>query len=265
MWNERTEILIGRDGVKTLENSTVAIIGVGGVGGYVCTMLARAGVGNIIIVDFDITDDFVKENFTKNNVSTVDELYLEIGKGNLSPKTVVSKYTGDDANRLDEALSRQMERNQRILTTNSDTGVVVEGLTNPQLKLGSCCNPIPGDEIIGYVTKGNGIVVHHINCKNAKTFQKERIIPLSWATNPGRKYPVSIKIEATSNMNLLLEIMNTVSASGMSILAINANSSSTLETIVKLKVMCNNLLDLEKMILNLKKVKYIFNIERENL
>ena len=217
------------------------------------------------IVDFDITDDFVKDNFTKNNVSTVDELYLEIGKGNLSPKTVVSKYSGDDANRLDEALSRQMERNQRILTTNSDTGVVVEGLTNPQLKLGSCCNPIPGDEIIGYVTKGNGIVVHHINCKNAKTFQKERIIPLSWATNPGRKYPVSIKIEATSNMNLLLEIMNTVSASGMSILAINANSSSTLETIVKLKVMCNNLLDLEKMILNLKKVKYIFNIERENL
>ena len=217
------------------------------------------------ITDFDITDEFVKENFNKNNVSTVEELYLEIGKGNLSPKTVIAKYTGDDANRLDEALTRQMERNQRILTTNSETGVVVEGLTNPQLKLGSCCNPIPGDEIIGYVTKGNGIVVHHANCKNAKNFQKERIIPLTWATNPGRKYPVSIKIEATSNMNLLLDIMNTVSASGMSILAINANSSSTLETIVKLKVMCNNLLDLEKMILNLKKVKYIYNIERENL
>jgi (p)ppGpp synthase/HD superfamily hydrolase len=59
--------------------------------------------------------------------------------------------------------------------------------------------------------------------------------------------------------------MNTVSASGMSILSINANSNSSLETIVKLKVMCNGLLDLEKMILNLKKVKYIYNIERENL
>ncbi|MBR6071981.1 MAG: bifunctional (p)ppGpp synthetase/guanosine-3',5'-bis(diphosphate) 3'-pyrophosphohydrolase [Acholeplasmatales bacterium] len=217
------------------------------------------------ILNFDLTDEFVKENFLKNNVNTVDELYLEVGKANLSSKTVYTKYVGDDQNKLDEALARQMERNQRILTTNSDTGVVVDGLTNPQLKLGSCCNPIPGDEIIGYVTKGNGIVVHHANCKNAKNFQPERMIPLKWATNPGRKYPVSIKIEATSSMNLLLEIMNTVSASGMSILAINANSNSQLETIVKLKVMCNNLLDLEKMILNLKKVKYIFNIERDNL
>ena len=57
MWNERTEILIGKDGVKTLENSTVAIIGVGGVGGYACTMLARAGVGNLIVVDFDKVDE----------------------------------------------------------------------------------------------------------------------------------------------------------------------------------------------------------------
>ena len=217
------------------------------------------------LISYEITDEFVKNNFNKNNINTIDELYLEVGKANLSPKTVYAKYSGDDANKLDEALSRQMERNQRILTTNSETGVVVEGLTNPQLKLGSCCNPIPGDEIIGYVTKGNGIVVHHANCKNACNFQKERIIPLRWATNPGRKYPVSIKIEATSNMNLLLEIMNTVSASNMSILAINANSTSVVETIVKLKVMCNNLLDLEKMIINLKKVKYIYNIERENL
>ena len=217
------------------------------------------------ISNYELTEDFVKENFTKNNVNTLDELYLEVGKANLSPKTIIAKYTGDDINKLEEAFNRQMERNQRILTTNSDTGVVVEGLTNPQLKLGSCCNPIPGDEIIGYVTKGNGIVVHHINCKNAKSFQQERIIPLKWATNPGRKYPVSIKIEATSNMNLLVEIMNTVSASNMSILAINANSSSVVSTIVKLKVMCNSLLDLEKMIINLKKVKYIYNIERENL
>ena len=217
------------------------------------------------ISNYDLTDEFVKENFVKNNVNNLDELYLEVGKANLSPKTIISKYTGDDANKLEEAFNRQMERNQRILTTNSETGVVVEGLTNPQLKLGSCCNPIPGDEIIGYVTKGNGIVVHHINCKNAKQFQQERIIPLKWATNPGRKYPVSIKIEATSNMNLLVEIMNTVSASNMSILAINANSSSVVATIVKLKVMCNSLLDLEKMIINLKKVKYIYNIERENL
>ena len=215
-------------------------------------------------VTFELTDDFVKKNFQKNNVSSIEDLYLEIAKSNLSPKTVVSKIIGDE-NKTEEALARQIERNNKILTTNSETGVVVEGLTNPQLHLGSCCNPIPGDDIIGYVTKGNGIVVHHANCKNLVNFQKERFLPLKWATNPGRKYPVNIKIFATSNINLLVEIMNTVSACNMSILAISANSNLNLETVVKLKVLTSNLVELETMIVNMKKIKFVYNIERDNL
>ena len=219
---------------------------------------------NSKILNYDLTEEFIKDSFSKNNINTIEDLYLEVAKSNLSPKTVVAKYQGDNQNITDEVLTRQMERNMRILTTNSETGVVVEGLTNPQLKLGSCCNPIPGDKIYGYVTKGNGIVVHNSICKNIENFQKERLIELSWASNINRKYPVAIRIEATSSMNLLVEIMNTVSASNMSILAINAITKSQLETIVKLKVMTSNLAELEKMILNLKKVKNIYSIEREN-
>lgn len=217
------------------------------------------------VVQYELTEDFVIKNFSKNNVNSIDDLYLEVAKGNLSPKTIYAKYSGDNGRTTEETLSRQMERNQRILTTNSETGVVVEGLSNPQLKLGNCCNPIPGDEIVGYVTKGNGIVVHNVNCKNCKTFAHERFIPLSWATNPGRKYPVSIKIYAQSNMNLLVDVMNTVSASNMSILSISANSNMNLETIVKLKVLTSNLGELETMIVNMKKIKSVYNIERDNL
>ncbi len=216
------------------------------------------------VSNFELNNEFI-EKFQKNNINSLDDLYLEVAKGNLSPKTVVTKYQGEDVRVVDDAINKQIEKNQRILTTNSETGVVVEGLSSPQLKLGSCCNPIPGDPIVGYVTKGFGIVVHHINCLNLKNFQRERLIPVSWATDIDRKYPVSIKIYAKSNMNLLLDIMNTVSANNMSILAINANSTPNLETIVKLKVMCPNSNELEKMIVNMKKIKYIYNIERDNL
>ncbi len=212
----------------------------------------------------ELNDDFVNVNFSKNNIYTLEDLYLELGKGNLSVKTVVKKYMGESRSQ-EESLAKQMERSQRILTTNSETGVVVEGLKNPQLKLGSCCNPIPGDPIMGYVTKGYGIVVHHCQCKNATSFAKERLIPLAWATNPNRKYPVSIKITSVTNNNVLLEIMNVVSANGLSILSINANNNSNLETIIKLKVLTPSLIDLEKMIVNMKKIKFIHNIERENL
>ncbi len=215
-------------------------------------------------VTYELTDAFVSENFGKNNLNTVEELLCDVGKGAISPKTVLSKYVGEQRS-SDEVLAKQMERSNRILTTNSETGVVVEGLTNPQLKLGSCCNPIPGDPIMGYVTKGYGIVVHHCNCKNASNFAKERLIHLEWATNPNRKYPVCIKLTATTTPNLLLEIMNVVSANGLSILAINATNNTNLETVVKLKVLTSGLLDLEKMIVNMKKIKNVYNIERDNL
>jgi GTP pyrophosphokinase len=100
---------------------------------------------------------------------------------------------------------------------------------------------------------------------NIKSFQRERLINLEWASDIDRKYPVSIKIYAKSSMNLLLEIMNCVSANNMSILSINANSNPNLETVVKLKVMCANIIELEKMIVNMKKIKYVYNIERDNL
>ncbi|MDE5565777.1 MAG: bifunctional (p)ppGpp synthetase/guanosine-3',5'-bis(diphosphate) 3'-pyrophosphohydrolase [Anaeroplasmataceae bacterium] len=211
-----------------------------------------------------LNDAFVAKFFSKNNLNTLEDLYCDLGKGNLSAKTVINRYLGENHSQ-EISLAKQMERSQRILTTNSDTGVVVEGLTNPQLKLGSCCNPIPGDPIVGYVTKGYGIVVHHEHCKNTMGFVRERLIPLFWATNPNRKYPVSIKITAVTNNNLLVELMNVVGSNGLSILAINATNNANLETIVKLKVLTNSLDDLEKMIVNMKKIKYIHNIERDNL
>lgn len=212
----------------------------------------------------EINDAFVQKYFSKNNLNTLTELYCDIGKGNCSAKTVVSRYLGEHHSQ-ELSLAKQMERSKRILTTHSDTGVVVEGLSNPQLKLGSCCNPIPGDPIMGYVTKGYGIVVHHKNCKNAMSFVKERLIPLEWATNPNRKYPVSIKITAVTNNSLLVELMNVCGANGLSILSINATNNANLETIVKLKVLTPSLEVLETMIVNMKKIKYIHNIERDNL
>ena len=218
------------------------------------------------VVSYTLNDEFAKMNFSKNNINSLEELYTDVGKGNISSKTVYNKYVGEENQRTtEEQLARQMERNQKILTTHSSTGVVVEGLVSPQLKFGNCCTPIPGDPIVGYVSKGNGIVVHHVNCKNAKIFQQERLIDLYWSENIDRKYPVSIKIYAMTNMNLLVEIMNTISLCNMNLLAVNAVNNNNLETIVKLKVLTKNLAELEKMIYNMKKIKYVYNIERDNL
>ncbi len=215
-------------------------------------------------IDLELTDRFVKENFSKNNITTLNDLYLEIGKGIISAKTVVGKVLGNTMTH-EEQLQKQMAKTNRILTTNSDTGVVVEGLKNPQIKLANCCFPIPGDEISGYVTKGNGIVVHHKCCKNLNQLEHERLIDVEWASDIKRQYPICIKVTASQHPGLLGEIMNTINANKMSIASINAVNNKNLTAFVNIKLLTSSTIELEKLIVNMKKIPYIHNIERENL
>lgn len=210
-----------------------------------------------------ITDEFVKANFSKNNINTVEDMYFEIGKGLLNAKTVVLKLLGLTGYDKDTVLKKQVEKNQRILTTNSETGVVVLGLMNPQIKLANCCLPIPGDEIIGYISKGNGIVVHRCDCINRASLGKERIIDLEWATNINRKYPTMLKITALQSNMIISELINMVNSCNVGIAQINAINNRNLETIVRLKVLINNKEQLNTLIVNLQRVNNVSEVERE--
>lgn len=213
---------------------------------------------------FDINDKFVKENFAKNNILTVEDMYYEIGKSSLSAKTVCLKIQGTTVS-SEDILQKQMEKTRKILTTNSETGVVVEGLPNPQIKLGACCYPIPGDEILGYITKGSGIVVHRTGCNNLKNLGIERTISLFWASNITRKYPTCIKVQATQKDSLITDLMSCINSLGMSIASINAVNTPDLQTTVRLKVLTSNLNELSNLIVNMKKIEAVHNIERDNL
>ena len=210
-----------------------------------------------------IDDEFVKQHFGKNNIYTAEDLYVEVGKGAISAKTVVTKLAGGEGFDRDASLQKQLERNHRILTTNSETGVVVEGLSNPQIKLANCCYPIPGDKIIGYVSKGNGIVVHCKDCSNVNALEEERLLDLEWATNIDRKYPVSIKISASQTNGIITDIINTVNSYNLGIAQINTTTNQNFETIIKLKILVKNKLQLDNLIVNLQRVPHVHGIERE--
>ena len=223
--------------------------------------LEREKVANKVTVSLD--DEFVKTHFGKNNITTVEDLYVEIGKGTVSSKTVVTKLSGTQILDRDTYLQKQVEKNQRILTTHSETGVVVEGLSNPQIKLANCCYPIPGDKIIGYVSKGSGIVVHSKNCVNVGTLEAERLLDLEWATNIERKYPVSIKISASQTNGIITDIINTVNSYNLGIAQINTSTNQNFETTIKLKILVKNKLQLDNLIVNLQRVPHVHGIERE--
>lgn len=227
--------------------------------------LVEQEFANQKVTNYELKDDFVKENFQKNNVQTVSELYAEIGKGSLSEKTVVSKYIGLDKNLKALKLQKSIEKYERITNQITETGVIVDGLTNPQIKLAICCEPIPGDEIVGYVSKGSGIVVHRKDCKNVANLEKDRLLNVYWSDNITRRYKATLKIIAMQGLNLITDIMNILSAYNINVSSLNVKNNNNLETIVRLTLLVSNVLELEKVVQNLNKIETIAEIERDNI
>ena len=227
--------------------------------------LVEQEFANQKVTNYELKDDFVKENFQKNNVETVSELYAEIGKGSLSEKTVVSKYVGLDKNLKALKLQKSIEKYERITNQITETGVIVEGLTNPQIKLAICCEPIPGDEIVGYVSKGSGIVVHRKDCKNVANLEKDRLLDVYWSDNITRRYKATLKIIAMQGLNLITDIMNILAAYNINVSSLNVKNNNNLETIVRLTLLVSNVLELEKVVQNLNKIETIAEIERDNI
>lgn len=208
-----------------------------------------------------ITDEFVYKHFSKNMTQTVEDLYVEVGKGIISPKTVVAKLSGKELDK-ETLLQRQLDKAKRILTTNHESGLIVEGLSTPQIKIANCCLPVPGDSIVGYVTKGSGIAVHHENCPNVKNLTEMRFVDVYWATNITRKYATRIQIIGQNRDNILSEIIATINATSMTIAEINAISNAKLESITTLKVLTSSKSEIENAMVNLMKIANIYHIER---
>src|SRR5690554_5194801 len=209
-----------------------------------------------------IDEAFVKKHFEKNFCQTIEDLYLEIGKGLISPKTVVAKLTNAEVDK-EAYLQRQIQKATRILNTHSETGIVVEGLTNPQIKLGNCCFPIPGDDIVGFVSKQSGIVVHTQLCPNVKQLDQNRIVEVFWASNISRKYPALLKIIANTKPTVISDVVTSINSVSVSIAELNSQVVPSVETLLKVKVLVNDFAQLENLIVNIKKNSDVYSVERD--
>ena len=156
-----------------------------------------------------------------------------------------------------------MEKNKIIIKANKSTGIIVSGVSNADVKLGNCCNCIPGDPIVGYISKGNGVIVHSINCKNIADLDKKRFVEVFWEGNTDRKYPCRVKIISQSN-SILAELISTISSSNSSILSLQANQKEDGLVVTKIKILVRNIDELTVLINNIQKIKHVMQVERDN-
>ncbi len=150
--------------------------------------------------------------------------------------------------------------------THSSNGVVVKGIDDVLIRLSRCCNPVPGDEIVGFVTRGRGVSVHRADCPNADDLRRnpERLIEVSWEGSPSRSalYKVEIYIEALDRMNLLLDVTRVLSELGANVLSCTTNTHRDGMVEMRFLFEISDLTKIEKSLNEIEKIEGVFEAKR---
>ena len=216
-----------------------------------------------------LDDKQVMELFGKNSIRTVEDLYWTIGKGEISALAAINRILGLTDVKLDDELalkqySEDSSKNRKRVATNG-FGIIVEGLERAKLHLGNCCQPVYGDEISGYISKGNGIIIHRVTCPNVEKASPERFINVYWDKNfSGRIFDTTLKIIALDRRNLVADMINILNGCNVTIASVTSTKNRTGDCMAKFKLQVSGLNDLNNAILNLKKIPEIYQIERVN-
>ena len=165
-----------------------------------------------------------------------DDFYIALGQGKISVKTVVNKLmqrlksgeavAGDETeSRLAGVLEGRDERQRRTQDA-STYGIKVEGVDDVVVRLAKCCRPVPGDEIVGYVSLGRGITIHREDCRNVSALMKapERFTDVAWAGDNATSYRVELQVDAWDRTRLLEDLSRTFSEVGVNILEANCTT-----------------------------------------
>ena len=167
---------------------------------------------------------------------------------------------------FDIMISEKIEELTKEKTNNkpSTSGVIVKGIDNCLVKLSKCCNPVPGDEIVGYITKGRGVSVHRKDCKNVKDLVSEenRMIDVSWYTDKPSSYNVDVVVFSNDRDGLLADIIATITAEKTPIMAVSSKVSKERIVLTELTLEVSNIAQLNSVLKAIRKIDSVYEVRR---
>lgn len=213
--------------------------------------------------------EYLNAMLTRYRYKDLDEMYLAVGFGANTATKVIARmlieYRKDNPEEnLEEKLEELSKERSNKKTKASNNGIIVKGIDNCLVKLSKCCNPLPGDEIIGYITKGRGVSIHRKDCINVKELIKEenRIIDVYWEEEEKVAYNVDIEIEANDRMGLLSDILKAIANSKVNILAVNTKTGKDRIAIIYITLETKNLDELNNVLKAIRKVDSVYEVHR---
>ncbi|HPF76957.1 MULTISPECIES: RelA/SpoT family protein [Phycicoccus] len=199
----------------------------------------------------------------------IDGLYAAIGEGHVSAQHVVSRLLaamgGEEGGVEDLAETTVTTPGRPRRSRSGDPGVMVKGMSDVYVKLARCCTPVPGDEILGFVTRGNGVSIHRRNCTNAESLlrQSEKIIDVEWAPTASSVFLVQLHVEALDRSRLLSDVTRVLSDSGVNILSASVTTSRNRVAALKFTFEMGDPGHLDHVIRTVRKVDGVLDVQRD--
>ncbi|MFA6308577.1 MAG: bifunctional (p)ppGpp synthetase/guanosine-3',5'-bis(diphosphate) 3'-pyrophosphohydrolase [Clostridia bacterium] len=206
----------------------------------------------------------------KYSFNSNDDMYASIGYGAITANKIISRLKEELRKTLkpEELALLELEpikKQEKKKKCSPESGIIVKGIDNCLVRLSKCCNPVPGDKIVGYITRGRGVSVHRADCSNIteNLSEENRLIDVSWYKSENVSYKADITVLANERAGLLLEITNVINESKIPLKAINARTTRDQIVIINLTLEIEDTEKLEKIIKVIKKVDSVFEVTRK--
>lgn len=211
-----------------------------------------------------LKDEFVESAIKRFNCKTLDDCYENIGFGSISPVKVVNKivelYEDSITSTEDDIKFKVVSKKRK---SNSNDLVEVEGIDNCLVKFAKCCSPIPGDDIVGYITFANGISIHRRDCKNLKGLDTEaRTIKVSWKEQVHAEFTARLVVKANDRDGVLADILKTMKELKIEITQISTKVTPERENITNLSATIKDINTLQTVMKALRKIDSVFDVRR---
>ena len=213
--------------------------------------------------------EYINPMLDRYKYKNLDEMYAAVGFGAMTATKVIARmlieYRKEHKEEPIEEKIQELSIGKKETPRPSSSGIVVKGIDNCLVKLSKCCSPLPGDEIVGYITKGRGVSVHRKDCVNINELLKEenRIIDVEWFNQEKVTYTVDIELFANDRNGLLGDIVQIVNNSKAKLLSVNARATKERIVIIELSLEIDSLESLNKVIRELRKVDSVYEVNRK--
>ena len=206
-----------------------------------------------------MTNNYLEEVFDKYSFQSLDDMYSSIGYGGITANQVLNKL--NTLYKQDQSLIENREIKD-LSNIKNDGEIEVKGFSNIFTKIARCCNPLPGDEIIGYISRGNGITIHRADCEALKNYEFERLIECKWKGNSTKTFVGSITLLVNDNTGVVAGVTKKLSDEKISLVGLVAKKQEDNKAIITIQINIKDKAELDNVMHKLSSLSFVLDTYR---